>query len=378
MERHVRGYELWTVWWAIATAATLVLAAAALALPRLVYDRFIWRYFWGPIVADGRGVRCVERVDGSTLLHGSITACQQASGVVAEPGYTTVSTVTYALVLLFALAGVYLGLERYGFGTEPSLFFAVLPFMFLGGTARVLEDAMIALPEGSGALVPTFPTTALLISPPIYFLMFAVTVVALAVGVRMESQGLVSTYAAPVAVIGTLLLLAALTYLAYLTSHIPDLSSSVPMLLITLVGASLLAGAIYWGAERFAPEINEGTGLMGIVVIWGHAIDGFANVLSLDWADALGLARSYQPKHVVNSLIIDVMEAVQEPWMTDAIGTAWPFLFLKVAIATLVVWLFDDELFETIPRFGLVLLIAVLAVGVGPGTRDLLRASIGI
>lgn len=378
MERHVRGYDLWTVWWASATVTMLVLVAGALALPGLVYDRFVWRYFWGPIVADGRGVRCVERVDGSTLLHESLTACQQASGIIAEPGYTTVSTLTYAIVLLFALIGVYLGLERYEFGTEPSLFFAVLPFMFLGGTARVLEDAMIALPEGSSAIVPTFPTTALLISPPIYFLIFAVTVIALAVGVRMESQGLVSTYAAPVAMIGTVLLLAALAYLAYLTSQVPDLSPSVPMLLITLLGASLFAASIYLGAERFVPEINEGTALMGLVVIWGHAIDGFANVLSLDWGDALGLARSYQPKHVVNSLIIDVMEAVQPTWMTDAIGTAWPFLLLKVAVATLVVWLFDDEFFETIPRFGIVLLIAVLAVGIGPGTRDLLRASIGI
>jgi uncharacterized membrane protein len=43
-----------------------------------------------------------------------------------------------------------------------------------------------------------------------------------------------------------------------------------------------------------------------------------------------------------------------------------------------VVWVFDREIFEESPRYAYLLLIAILAVGLGPGTRDMLRATLGI
>jgi uncharacterized membrane protein len=46
--------------------------------------------------------------------------------------------------------------------------------------------------------------------------------------------------------------------------------------------------------------------------------------------------------------------------------------------ATFVVWVFNGELFEESPRYMLMLLITVLAVGLGLGTRDMLRATFGI
>ncbi len=378
MRRTYRGYDLWRLWWAVTITATSLTVLAAVIFPRQVYDEFIWRYFWGPIVADGRGARCAELADGSVALHHSIEACQAATGIVAEPGYTVVSTVSYALILIFILGGVYVGLERYEFGTEPSLFFALLPFMFLGGTSRVLEDATLAVPDGSSAFVLSFPATALLISPPIYFLMFVVTIVVLAIGVTLERQGKVTAYEYPVLAIGTFLWLASLAYLIYLAMHIPEVTLSIPMFVITIVGATLVTVVIWFATEAYAPSINEGTGIMGAIIIWGHAIDGFANVLSLDWGDALGLGQSYDPKHVVNAFIRDTMEEIQPESVSAVIGDVWPFLILKIGVATLVVWLFDDELFDTSPRFAIVLLIAVFAVGIGPGTRDLLRATLGI
>ena len=30
----------------------LLLGVALLAFPTLVYDRFVWQYLWGPVVAD--------------------------------------------------------------------------------------------------------------------------------------------------------------------------------------------------------------------------------------------------------------------------------------------------------------------------------------
>jgi uncharacterized membrane protein len=39
---------------------------------------------------------------------------------------------------------------------------------------------------------------------------------------------------------------------------------------------------------------------------------------------------------------------------------------------------FDDAIFEESPRFAVLLLVAIVAVGLGPGTRDMLRATFGI
>ena len=59
-------------------------------------------------------------------------------------------------------------------------------------------------------------------------------------------------------------------------------------------------------------------------------------------------------------------------------GTAWPFLLVKIVAALAVVWVFDEQIFEESPRYAILLLIAIVAVGLGPGTRDMLRATFGI
>ncbi|MFP4627652.1 MAG: DUF63 family protein [Halobacteriales archaeon] len=376
-ERAVRDGTAWWAWWTTLVGGILVVVAGAVAFPRAVYDGVIWRYFWGPVVADGHDVACAVRIDGTTELIASSTACDAATGIVAEPGYTAVSTVSYAIILLFAVVGVYLGMVRYDIGTDRQFFFALVPFMFLGGAMRTLEDATLAVPEGT-AFVPSFPTTAVLISPFIYVLVFLIVVAVLAAGIALERGGLVGSFDRPVAAIGVALLAAVLAYIAYLATHIPDLTVSAPMLVLTVVGATVVAAGVHAATTRFAPVVNEATGPIGPVVVWGHALDGFANVLSLDWGGALGLGRTYGSKHVINELVVDVTTAVQPAAVTDAIGSAWPFLVLKVAVATAIVWLFNDELYEESPRFFLLMLVAVLALGLGPGTRDVLRATLGI
>jgi len=106
-------------------------------------------------------------------------------------------------------------------------------------------------------------------------------------------------------------------------------------------------------------------------------VDGIANVLSLDWNEELGI-QAYEPKHVVNSGVRTVTEAIQPAWLSDAIGITWPFLVIKVVAAVAVVALFNDEVLEESPRYSVLLLVTVLAVGLGPGTRDVLRATFGI
>lgn len=361
--------------WAITVLGLIVaLAAGSLLLPRLVYDRFIWRYFWGPVVADGRGVSCVVREDGVTRIPDN---CATATGIVAEPGYTLVSTVSYAVVLVLMLVGVYFLVDRLDVANEMSFLYPIFPYVLLGGALRTVEDASIQLLSETGSAAIPFPYTAFIISPFIYFTVFAVTVLALVVSVAVAKRGYAERFEYPFAGIGTALLVITLAYLGYLAATTGFMTFHWEVPVVTLVGATLITAVFWVLTERYVPEVNSGTGLAGALIVWGHTVDGVANVLSLDWAEQFGLPQ-YSPKHVVNAGIRDITATVQPAWLSETIGITWPFLPVKVIAAVVVVWLFNDEFYQESPRYTIVLLVTVLAVGLGPGTRDFLRATIGI
>ncbi len=367
-------------WVVAAVAATLALVGGALALPRAVWDRFLWHYFWGPVYADAHNARCAVKEGGSTELVYAGGSCAETAGrVVAEPGYTVVSEVGYAVVLLFMLVGVLFLLRRLEVGTRKGTFYALVPFMFFGGALRVVEDANDAVPEGAGQFI-AYPWNALIISPVIYFSVFALVLVALWVAVRASRAGHLSGYDRPVAAVGTVATLVTVGYLAWLGLTADYVGWYPQVTVLTLGLAGVLAGAVYLGAERLAPGINAGTGRVGLVVIFGHAVDGVANVLAADWTAEIGLPETlqYGAKHPVNRAIIDVTQSVQPAGLSAAIGDSWPFLVVKLVAATVVVWVFDETVFEDSPRYAILLLVAILAVGLGPGSRDMLRVTFGI
>jgi uncharacterized membrane protein len=373
-------------WLLTAAAALLVLVSGSIVFREAVWDGFLWHYFWGPVYADANNAVCAVRGGGTTELLYATDACSQAvatgGNIVAEPGYTLVSEVGYAATLVFMLAGVLFLLRRLNVGRERGLFFALVPFMFFGGALRVVEDANDTVPQGVEQAI-AYPLNTLIISPIIYFTVFAITLGALVGSVALARRGAVSRYEYPLAATGTVLLLATVGYLAWfvvarLGAEQPNAGFYPQVTVLVLVLSTLLAVGLYAGLDRVAPVVTAGTGLMGLVVIFAHAVDGVANVLAADWATALGLPFSYSPKHPVNRFIIDATAAVLPPSIIEAIGQAWPFLLVKLVAATLVVYIFDERIFEENPRYAILLLVAIVAVGLGPGTRDMLRATFGI
>lgn len=365
-------------WLAAFLGGVAVIVVAALAFRRRVYDGFLWRYFWGPVDADAHGASCAVRSGGTTERLYSQSACRAADGIVVTPGYTTVSTVSYAIVLVFMLFGVLLLLRRLDVRMTSRVYLAMFPFMLLGGTLRVVEDVNVAfLRADAGMLIP-YPPVALIISPFIYFVMFVFTLITLVVSIYLARGGVLETYEPLVGTVGGIAFVGTVGWLLYIsaTSEIVGFFPSVAI--ITVAGATLIAGLFWWASQRYAPSINEGTGRIGPLIVWGHSVDGVANVLSLDWTGAIGTGVTYGSKHVVNEATVRITERVQPAWLSEAIGTAWPFLLIKIAAAVIVVWVFNDEIFEESPRYAYLLLIAILAVGLGPGTRDMLRAMLAI
>jgi len=367
-------------WVGTALVAVAAVVVGSLLFPRRVYREFIWHYFWGPVYADAHNARCAVNQGGVVELLYRPDACAaavQEGLTVAEPGYTVVSEVGYMVILLFALIGILQLLRNLDIATDRGLFFALVPFMLFGGALRVVEDANDAVPAGADPLI-TYPWNSLIISPVIYVTVFVVTLGALLTSIRLEEEGYVETYYRPVGLVGGIAFGLTFLYLAIQGVTTGYVSWFPQVLFVVVLLATLVSAGLYYAVEEWQSEINAGTGKIGLVVLWGHAIDGVANVIAADWLGALGVNLTYSAKHPANRFIIDVTESVLPSSVIATTGSSWPFLVVKMVVALAVVWIFDEQIFDENPRYAILLLVAIVAVGLGPGTRDMIRATFGI
>jgi uncharacterized membrane protein len=368
-------------YWTAGVVVLLVAVVGGSVLFRdAVYGGFVWHYFWGPVYADAHNAACAAWDGGAQTLLYSSSECANAVEPVAYPGYTAVSEVGYALTLVFALAGVVFMLRRLDVANDPSFVVTLLPYMFFGGALRVLEDASNAFArEGLGSIV-AYPLNAFIISPIIYFTVFAITVVALFGSVHAEREGVVEDYRRPLAAVGWLVLALTLLWLVVLELGVSDtvMAFHPVFTVLTLVLATIITAAVWWATRRWLPAVSSGTERVGAVVLWGHTVDGVSNVLGIDWGAELGLRGDLVPKHPANQFIIGLAEDVLPQSVQQTIGSGWPFLLVKVVAALFVLSLFDREVVEDSPRYATLMLVAILAVGLGPGTRDMLRATFGV
>ncbi|WP_222918877.1 DUF63 family protein [Natrinema sp. SYSU A 869] len=375
MDDFIERFGAERVWAATVATLAAVVVLGAVLFPQRVYVEFIWQYFWGPVVADAHSWNCVAWAGGEQI---SCSEAGPGAGPTAEPGYTFVSYAGYIPTLVLLLVGIIflvrrLGIERYRAG-----FFALFPFMLFGGALRVVEDANAAAFEETGSMAIQLPWSGFIISPLIYFTVFFIALFAVVFSIWLDRNEYVSGYEYPLAGIGTTVLTITLAYLAYVAATEPYAEFHPLIPLVILVGATLTTAITWVALKRFAPELNRGTASMGIVVIWAHAVDGVANVIGLDWATSLGLPANLVPKHPINRAIANTTADVLPANIVAVTGSAWPFLLVKIAAAVFVIWIFDETVFEDSPRYAILLMITVVAVGLGPGTRDMLRATFGV
>ncbi|WP_336037987.1 DUF63 family protein [Halobacterium yunchengense] len=368
-------------WTAVAVAALAALVGGSLLFPDTVYGGFVWHYFWGPVYADAHGATCVAWNGGNVELLYNTAACGGASEPVAYPGYTIVSEVGYAVTLLVSLVGVSFLLNRLEIGERIEFLYALFPFVLLGGALRVVEDANNAA-ELFGNEEPfiSYPLNALIISPVIYFVMFGITLAAVVAWVYAARRtDLVEDFHRPLAATGAALLAAALLVPASLAAT-TDYVVFIPVFTVLTLGlATVITAAVWWAVRRWLPGVTSGTERSGALVLWGHCVDGVANVLGLDWGAELGYPRGdLGSKHPLNQYIVDFTHGVLPESVIHYTGDTWPFVIVKVLAVLFVLSLFDQQLREEAPRYFTLMLVAVLAVGLGPGTRDMLRATFGI
>jgi len=110
-------------WWALYLIAPLVLIGGGLLVfPTLVYDRFIWQYLWGPVVADAAG---------QPVAHEGIRAVRDLHAV---------NTVTYLAAVVYSLPGLRAYLDQLDASFDARLTYGFAPIIIAGGAMRALED----------------------------------------------------------------------------------------------------------------------------------------------------------------------------------------------------------------------------------------------
>lgn len=131
------------------------------------------------------------------------------------------------------------------------------------------------------------------------------------------------------------------------------------------VVGGVLAGviaALAWLLLSFTvTEAAAVTGMSGALVVFAHSLDGVSTAIGVD---VLGAGE----KTPASQAILDF--AARLP-VADSIGVGWLFVLVKVALALLIVWTFEQYVREE-PRRARVLLGVVAAVGLGPGVHNLL------
>jgi uncharacterized membrane protein len=268
----------------------------------------LWKYLIGPIVADAQNVQQLAW-----------------NGATAVPGYNPVNTAFYAVTAVIFIFGVYRLFQRKEIDFTASTAVHTLPFIFLGGTLRFLNDA---------AAVP-YPYSIALITPLIYFLIAAVYIPAV---YRLEEKEM--------SYLGTFMLLPVLLY-AFI--HFEELR--LTYLIATLGLSTALTGIYYW----VAAEEYSITPL--VLLAFTQLFEGSASMFS-----ALKTFGSYSPKQLLGQIFNSLF--------------GFPgVLIMKVMVLLLAIRVVTDIEDE---RMKGVALVALYSIGLGTGFRVFLRVLAGL
>jgi uncharacterized membrane protein len=382
--------------------AIMVVVLGCLLLPSVFYDQWIWKYYWGPVVADARG--------HSVSLH----------GVSAVEGYTLVSELTYGVILVLAIIGIYKLLKKLDIPIDWGFCLALMPYILFGPVTRVLEDTEYY----------TEPTVFFFISPLIYlvtagfvfFFMFTGLgasrleqrhkpriIILLLLGVFLAYSlgytilyllGLTGSVRPINPIVFLLTTLISFLPIAYAGSkqRLPKLTTIIFSggLLILLPCVYLLADFII---QPWSPSYGIFLNVFGLVIlivtivttiVWsvgytfrktvlnayrqplnlamlaGHTIDGVSSYISIANPLNMGIP-AYSEKHPASNALL----------------TIWPPLYpiIKVVLILLIIYLFDIAYREEMQRYTRLvnlLKIGIFILGVSPGLRDLLRVTLGV
>jgi len=248
--------------------------------------------------------------------------------------YTTPATITYGILLAAAVFGTYRLLKHLKVDINRNFVIGLLPFIIYGGWTRALRDYNI-LYQGS-----------IFCSPPIYFIVFLITLSSLLLGLLIQRIASKSKHAKYFSYHKTMLGigLSLLIFNALFTRIINSFAFSA------IVGLIIFWSFVFYLIHRINPawltKVN-----MGIIV--AHLFDASSTFTALTYFQ-------FFEQHVLPSFLINIFG----PWIMFPlkIFVVWPVLVLIDRSK-------EDEYFKKFLK------IIILILGLALGVRDFLSVS---
>jgi uncharacterized membrane protein len=373
-------------------------------LPYLFYDQWIWKYYWGPIVADAAG---------HPVAH---------NGIYAYEGYTLISEITYGIILITALFFIYRLLKTLKITIDWRFCLALMPYILFGPVTRVLEDTTFF----------TIPVVYWFISPLIYLQIAVYAIGFLIIGWYLEriaekktlkrafswylllvlffnsfyyllwllniNYGARTIHPLVFTVLSVLsftplcyslyqkqrlttnkiifsggfLLLAPSLYLiawwiaGYQWNYTSGVRFDIFMLISGLVVSILAVAYLFSRFSNLKDKLEPYRKPLNLAMIAGHMIDGLTSYVSIYDPLKMGVPL-YLEKHPASNFLMET----------------WPPLFpiVKFLLIIVVIYLFDIFYKKDLRHYQALvnlLKIGILILGFSPGVRDLLRVTMGV
>jgi|APHM01.1.fsa_nt_gi Predicted membrane protein len=130
---------------------------------------------------------------------------------------------------------------------------------------------------------------------------------------------------------------------------------------IAFVAAALITGVGWVLISILFSSSASVAGRTGLVVLFGHTLDGVSTALAID-----GPISGFTERTPLSRWVLDVGASLPT---ADVIGSAWLFVLVKMVLAAVVIVAFRETLRDS-PGFGRMVLVFVAAVGLGPGLHN--------
>jgi uncharacterized membrane protein len=256
--------------------------------------------------------------------------------IITDVGYNPVNTITWAIILGICIFGVLKLLEKIKVEADWEFIKVIIPYVVAGSILRVFEDADMFVP----------PIQYLFITPPIYLLMFVITVSLLFLSIKLRDLGVVDDWKKAFGAAG--ILWAVINFgILLLKENIvnPAALVFIPALAIGITALIYLI-AKKTGNTMFTQRIN-------VSILLVHMLDASSTLYGVDFLH-------YIEKHVVPTFMIDLA------------GTASIMLPLKLLIFIPVIYILDTRFEEDEESRKLkdLMKLTIIVLGLAPATRN--------
>ena len=255
--------------------------------------------------------------------------------IITGEGYNTINTITYAIVFLLAMYGSKLFFDKLKIEINEKWFKSIVLIAVVGGLLRAMEDWVV---NNYGVL----PTHFIFTTPGIYILLSLIVALVAYVDNETFNEKMGKLNKTLIGILGFFILA------MMLTTSIHNVLNITGILIIVGILVKLVMDVML--KKELAKPVD-------MWVILGHTLDGVTT------SAILTTIPGYFEQHVVTRSLLGI-----NPWL---------FPVVKIAIAISVVYIInrymDDE-----PEWANITRLFITIIGLGPGTRDMVRVLLGV